>query len=82
MDIVRHKKSDGMLRYVLDRVENGIAHYPEHDEVPGIVSVNKENGEIEIVELSPDDKSRIYAFKLVRRLEKFCKENIYRTKAL
>lgn len=71
-----------MLRYVLDRVENGIAHYPEHDEVPGIVSVNKENGEIEIVELSPDDKSRIYAFKLVRRLEKFCKENIYRTKAL
>jgi hypothetical protein len=82
MDIVRHKKSDGMLRYVLDRVENGIAHYPEHDEVPGIVSVNKENGEIEIVELSPDDKSRIYAFKLVRRLEKFCKENIYWTKAL
>lgn len=70
-----------MLRYVLDRVENGIAYYlyyPENDEVPGIVSVNKKSGEVNIVELSPDDTSRIYAFKLVRRLEKFYKENIYR----
>lgn len=70
-----------MLKYVLDRIENEIAYYlyyPEHDEIPGIVSVNKKSGDVRIVELSPGDESRIYALKLVRRLEKFFEENSYR----
>lgn len=53
-------------------------YYPEHDEIPGVVSVNTQNGNVSIVELSPDDESRLYAFKLVRRLEKFHKENAYK----
>lgn len=71
-----------MLRYVLDRIDHEVAYYkyyPEHDEIPGVVSVNKKNGEATIVMLAPQDKSRIYAFKLMRRLEQFFRQGRYET---
>lgn len=51
---------------------------PECTGAPGIVSINTESGDIEIIESSKDDFGNRYANKLVNRLTEFFKNKEYK----
>lgn len=40
--------------------------------------MNRQSGDVNIVDVAPGDETRIYVFKLTRHFEKFFRENSYR----
>lgn len=50
-------------------------YYPEDKESYGTISINKKDGEIEIIKLADDDESRIYLRHAVSTIEKYLRNN-------
>ena len=70
-----------MLKYELDSRNGDVMVYrymPEKTGKPGFVSINVENGETEVIEVSPDDVGNLYAYKLINRLEEYLEQKAMR----
>ena len=69
-----------MLRFKLIEEKNGVVfykYYPENEDKSGIVSIDKITKICNINKISSNDSNQIYALKILSRLRKFARDNVY-----
>lgn len=73
-----------VLFKLLQETENtAIYEYdPENEKEVGRVSINKQTGEPDIILLSKNDRHKIYACKVIKRLIEFQNNNNYEKKGI
>lgn len=74
-----------MLKYfIFEETKDKIIYkyFPEGNETSGIISIEKATGKIDIISLAENDRHKIYAWKLILKLETFYKTQAYKEEGI